>query len=211
MKKDEIILVGGGGHCKSVIDVIEQENKFSIVGIVDIKEKIGESILGYKIIGCDNDLPELSKKYKNFIVTVGQIKSPKLRIKLFKDLENLNVNMPAIISPLAYISKHSTIGKGTVVMHNVLVNCGVKIGSNCIINTKALIEHEAEIGNNCHISTNAVINGQCKVKNNCFIGSNATLTNNITIAENTILSAGSFLHKNSVENGLYIGALAVKR
>ena len=87
MKKENIILIGGGGHCKSCIDVIEQENQFSIVGIVDISKKLGKKILGYKILWTDNELPALAKKYSNFLITVGQIKSNNTRIKLFNILK----------------------------------------------------------------------------------------------------------------------------
>ena len=81
MKK--IILVGGGGHCKSVIDVIEQENKFKISGIVDQHKFLGSKILGYKVIGTDSDLSKLARKYKYALVTVGQTKTPLIRKKLF--------------------------------------------------------------------------------------------------------------------------------
>ena len=81
MKK--IILIGGGGHCKSVIDVIEQEKKFEIQGIVDKANNIGSNILGYKVIASDDNLQKLANRFKYALVTVGQIKSPALRIKLF--------------------------------------------------------------------------------------------------------------------------------
>ena len=172
--KKEILLIGGGGHCKSVIDVIEQEKKFIIAGIIDKKELIGKDILGYEAIGCDTDLPELFKKYKYAIVTIGQIKSNNLRVKLFNTLKNIGYKLPTIISPLAYVSKHSAIEEGTIIMHQVLINADVKIGKNCIINTKALVEHDAIIEDNCHISTASVINGGVTVKQNSFIGSNST-------------------------------------
>jgi sugar O-acyltransferase (sialic acid O-acetyltransferase NeuD family) len=168
-----IILIGGGGHCKSVIDVIEQENKYKIIGIVDKKEFLGNDILGYKIIACDNELKEIFKTCQNAIVTVGQIDSNTKRIKLFNTLKDIGFHLPIIISPLAYVSKHAYIDEGTIVMHNALVNANAKIGKNCIINTKALIEHDVVIGNNCHISTSAVINGGVVVKENTFFGSNA--------------------------------------
>jgi len=171
---EEIILIGGGGHCKSVIDVIEQDNKYIIAGIIDKKELIGTEILGYKVIACDNDLDELFKIYKNAIVTVGQIKSPALRIKLFNILKIIGYTLPVIISPLAYVSKYAEIDEGTIIMHQALVNASVKIGKNCIVNTKGLIEHDCIIEDNCHISTSAVINGGVIVKQGTFFGSNAT-------------------------------------
>jgi len=110
----DIILIGGGGHCKSVIDVIEQEGKFQIVGIVDKSELLGTNVLGYQIISNDSDLGDLSKKYKYALVTVGQIKSPSLRIKLFDLAKTAGFILPSIISPNAYVSQHASIGNGYV-------------------------------------------------------------------------------------------------
>jgi len=191
MKK--IILVGGGGHCKSVIDVIEQEGKFKIAGIVDQPKLLGSKILGYSVIGCDNDLKKLVKKYRYALITVGQIKSSMLRKKLFNLVNSSKFILPSIISPLAYISKHSSIGKGSIVMHNAIVNANSLIGDNCIINTSALVEHDCTISQHCHISTNATINGGVKVKSGCFIGSNATIKQSVTIKENSFIKACSFI------------------
>ena len=160
---DKIILIGGGGHCKSCIDVIEQEGRFKIAGIVDVSEKLHQEILGYEIIATDDDLPGLVNEYENFLITLGQIKNPEKRIRIFQTLKESGVKLPVIISPLAYVSRHAKIEEGTIVMHYALVNAGAKIGKNCIINTRALIEHDAFIGDHCHIATGAVINGGVKV------------------------------------------------
>ena len=179
--RTEILLIGGGGHCRSVIDVIELEEKYTIAGIIDKKELIGQDVLGYKVIGCDDDLERLFKEYKYAIITVGQIKSNSLRVKLFDKVKEIGYKLPVIKSPLAYISKHSSVEEGTIIMHQALVNANVKIGKNCIINTKALVEHDAIIEDNCHISTATVINGGVIVKENSFVGSNATTKEYIEI------------------------------
>ncbi len=189
--KLEILLIGGGGHCKSVIDVIEQEDKYQIAGIVDKKELIGTNVLGYKVIACDDNLENLFEKYKYAIVTVGQIKSSAVRVKLFNRLKEIGYKLPVVISPLAYVSKHSSIGIGTIIMHNVLLNAGVKIGKNCIINTKALVEHDSIIEDNCHVSTASVINGGVTLKENTFFGSNATSKEYVEI--NKFVKAGSLV------------------
>ena len=170
----EILLIGGGGHCRSVIDVIEQEAKFHIAGIIDKKELVGQKVLGYPVIGCDDNLHRLRDTYQYACITVGHIGSNSLRRKLCNIVETLGYELPAIISPLAYVSRHATVGRGTVVMHQALVNATAKIGKNCIINTKALIEHDAVVEENCHISTGAIVNGGVVVKANTFYGSNAT-------------------------------------
>jgi sugar O-acyltransferase (sialic acid O-acetyltransferase NeuD family) len=172
MKK--ILLLGGGGHCKSVIDVIEQEGKYAIAGIIDKKELLSTKVLGYEVIGCDDDLKVLFEKYKYAIVTVGQIKSNALRVKLFQTLKEIGYELPTIISTFAYVSKFATVEEGTVVMHHALVNPNARVGKNCIINSKALVEHDVIVGDHCHISTAVVLNGGTVVKSDSFVGSNTT-------------------------------------
>jgi sugar O-acyltransferase (sialic acid O-acetyltransferase NeuD family) len=189
----EIILIGGGGHCKSVIDVIEQEAKFEISGIVDKPELLGSKILGYQVIGNDLNLESLAKKYNYALITVGHIKSPLLRIKLFELVNKAGFTLPPIISSNAYVSKHSKIGNGSVVMHHAIVNANTSIGNNCIINSKALIEHDCSISSHCHISTNATINGGVKIGSKCFVGSNVVTKDNISIKENSFIKAGTLV------------------
>ena len=203
MNKEPIILVGGGGHCKACIDVIEMEGIYNVAGIVDDKSKIGQKLLGYDYIGTDDDLEELIKKYKNALVTVGQIKSAKVRIKLYNILKKYNAILPVIISPLAYVSKSSNIKEGTIVMHNVIVNVDASVGENCILNTNSLIEHETIIGKNCHVSTGAKVNGQVKVGMECFLGSGCVIANNVKITDNVIIPAGTTVFKDVLKQGLY--------
>lgn len=188
--KDKLILIGGGGHCKSCIDVIEQEGKYQIAGIVDKREKLHERILGYEIVATDDDLPALIKEYRNFLITIGQIGVSNKRIMLFDHLMHLGAVFPVIISPLAYVSVHSSIREGTIILHHALINAGVRIGKNCIINTKALIEHDAKIEDHCHISTGVIINGGVEVGSKCFIGSNSTINQCLKIGENAVIDSG---------------------
>lgn len=169
----KILLIGGGGHCHSVIDVLEREGRFEIAGIVDLPEQLGKEVLGYKVIATDEQLAELKQDYDYALVTLGQIKTSEPRQRIYNQLKQLGYQLPTIISPLAYVSKHAQIGEGTVIMHHALVNANARIGNNCIINTKSLIEHDAVIHDHCHISTAAVINGGVEVKENTFVGSNS--------------------------------------
>ncbi len=188
----DLILIGAGGHSKSCIEVIENEGKYKISGLLDLSEKVGEALLGYPIIGTDNDI----KKYlstHSFLITLGQIHTAKHRIKLFQLLKEHNVKLATIISPLAYVSKHATLGEGTIVMAHAFVNAGASIGTNCIINTKALIEHDCTIENNCHISISAVLAGEVCVKENSFIGANTIITQGVQINANSFIKAGQII------------------
>lgn len=186
-----ILLIGAGGHCKACIDVIEQIGEWQIAGIIDRKDSGVNEVLGYPVIGCDDDLEELRKQYDYAFVTVGQIRSAELKIKLFNQIKLLGFKQPGLVSPLAYVSKHATLGEGTIVMHYAMVNAAAKVGDNCIVNSKALIEHDAVIENHCHISTGATINGGVVVGEQSFIGSHATTKQTITISPKSFIKAGS--------------------
>lgn len=191
--KQNILLIGGGGHCKAVIDVIEQTRLYTIAGIIDHKELIGQKVLGYEIIGCDDDLDALHRHYKYALITVGQIRTPDLRIRLFEHLKRIGYILPAIISARAYVSQHASVGEGTVVMHDALINTQARIGNNCIINTKALVEHDSTVGDYCHISTACVLNGGTNIGDGSFIGSNAVSKEGAIVAERSFIKAGSVI------------------
>lgn len=202
--QESILLVGGGGHCKACIDVIEQEGKYRIAGIVDVKEKCGQTLLGYPYIGTDDDLPDLLWTYKNALITVGQIKSAALRLTLYNRLKDLNAIFPVILSPLAYLSKHAMVEEGTIIMHHALINAGAAVGANCIINSKALIEHEVKLGKHCHISTSSKINGQVLIGDECFVGSGVTIINNVEVVDRVVVPAGMTVMQSIYKAGVYI-------
>ena len=188
-----IILIGGGGHCISVTDVIERSKKFKIIGFVD---KINTNLYlksKYKYLGDDKNLKELIKKYKYSFICVGQIRSADLRVKIFNSLIKLKSQIPSIVSPLSYISKNSSLGMGTILMHGTIVNANVSIGQNCIINSKSLIEHDVFIGDHNHISTGAILNGGVNLGDKIFIGSGAIIKQGVKIGSNNFISAGSIV------------------
>jgi sugar O-acyltransferase (sialic acid O-acetyltransferase NeuD family) len=208
MNNKNIILVGGGGHCKSVIDVAESSG-WNILGILDVAENVGKKVLGYTIIGTDEQIPEFIHK-ACFLVTVGQIKDVGLRIKLHEKILSAGGELATVIASDAYISKYSEIGRGTVIMHKALVNANAKIGLGCIINTMANIEHDAIIGDYCHISTGAMVNGDCVVGDRTFLGSGVVLSNGVSVVSDNIVAGSSFVRKNIVQSGMYAGNPAIK-
>ena len=208
MNHKNLILVGGGGHCKSVIDVAESAG-WTILGILDVRKNVGKKILGYTVVGVDEQIADFVHK-AYFLVTVGQIKDAELRIKLHDKILSVDGQLATIIASDAYISKYSEVGRGTVVMHKAIINACAKTGLGCIINTMANIEHGTEIGNYCHISTGAIVNGDCVVGCETFIGSGTVVSNGISIAERCIIAAGTVVRKNIMASGIYAGNPATK-
>ena len=207
MEQKNLILVGGGGHCKSVIDVAESAG-YNILGILDMPEDVGKKVLDYKVIGTDDDIPQYVDKAE-FVITVGFIKKPALRIKLYNKVKAAGGRLATIVASTAHVSKYAELGEGTVIMHQAFVNAGAKIGDNCIINTFVNIEHDAEVGNQCHISTGTMVNGECKIGENCFIGSQSVCANCIEITSDIIVGAGSVVRKSIRVKGIYAGNPAI--
>jgi len=193
MAKDKILLIGGGGHCKSVIDVIEQTGLFEIIGIIDQQEKVGGSILGYPIIGTDNEIGLFQNNIDSLHITVGMTNLSDNRSNLYEKFKKSGLKFPVIQSPHAYVSKYAKIGEGTVIMHHAIVNAGAIVGENSIINTKCLIEHDAIIGDHCHIATGAIINGGVFIGEGSFIGSGSVSKQGSIVPANTFIKACSII------------------
>jgi sugar O-acyltransferase (sialic acid O-acetyltransferase NeuD family) len=191
-----ILLVGAGGHCRSVIEVVESTGKYVVQGIVGLRDQVGETVMGYPIIGCDDDLPNLILQTPTALVAAGQIKSASTRIRLFNQLNELQANVPIVVASSAIVSRHALVGLGSIVMHGAIVNAGAQIGINCIINSRALIEHDAVVGDHCHVSTAAVINGQARLGNECFFGSGAIAHQCVHIGDQSIVPAGTIVRKH---------------
>lgn len=203
----QLILIGGGGHCKSVIEVAESAG-YTILGILDRPEEVGKKVLDYEIIGVDDDIPRYVNQ-ADFVITVGFIKNPALRINLYEKVLQAGGKLATLIASTAHVSKYAQIGQGTVIMHQAFVNAGAVIGDNVIINTFANIEHDAQIGNQCHISTGTMVNGDCQIGDNCFIGSQSVLANAISICSDVIVGAGSLVRKSIHQAGIYSGNPAI--
>lgn len=203
----ELVLVGGGGHCKSVIEVAESAG-YKIKGILDKPELVGKKVLDYLVIGTDEQIIDMVGEVL-FVVTVGHIKNPSLRVKLHYQVLEAGGQFATLIASSSRVSKYALVGEGSVIMHNAIVNAGARIGEGCIINTSANIEHDVSIGNFCHVSTGAMVNGDCIIGEKSFIGSQSVIQNNVSIVEGCVIAAGAVVRKDIVKAGIYVGNPAV--
>jgi sugar O-acyltransferase (sialic acid O-acetyltransferase NeuD family) len=204
MSKD-LILVGGGGHCRACIDVIEAQGAYRIAGIVDVRENVGAQVSGYPVIGTDDDLAGLVGAGRSFLVTLGQVRTADHRRRLFALLDGLSAQFATIIAPSALVSRTARIGRGSIVMHHALVATGAEVGDNCILNDKSLVEHDARVEAHCHVSTGAILNGAASVGEGCFIGSGAVLSHEVFLAPGCVIGAGAVVHKSLPALGVYAG------
>ena len=187
---EPLLLIGCGGHARSLIDLVESSGRWQVMGLVGLPEQVGDEVLGYPVIGSDQDLPSLRQQCSHALLALGQIGFPTHRQRLVADLECFEFILPTVISGHAHVSRHAQLGKGISVGHGTIINAGACVGDYCILNSNALIEHDAVIGAYCHISTGALVNGGAMIGEGSFIGSGAVLRDGLNLPSHTVISAG---------------------
>ncbi len=199
-----ILLVGAGGHAVSCIDVVERSG-FKIVGLIGQQHELGLNVLSCRVLGCDNDIPDHFNTVTTALVAVGQIDTPSVRMRIYKRLREIGFDLPAIVSPLAYLSDYAKVGAGTIVMHGTIVNASAIIGDNCIVNTRALVEHDAHVGNHCHIATGAVLNGGCELGEGTFVGSGAVIREGVKVGRRCVIGMGALVRHDLPDGSVFYG------
>lgn len=194
---EKLILLGAGGHAKSVIDTLKQLNCFQIVGILDKEEKVGDVVGGIQVIGTDE---ELSKYYaqgiKYVFIGVGSVGDTRLRHRLYDEAGKIGFKFPSIIDPTAIVSNDVIIDEGCYVGKGSIINTGSRIDKQCIINTGAIVEHDCIIEEFVHIAPGAVLSGGIKIGADTHIGLNATIIQGVQIGHSSLIGAGSVVTKN---------------
>lgn len=201
---NKIVLIGAGGHCKVIIDIIKSKNEYEIVGITDKIAK--ENILDVPVIGNDDILQQLyNKGVKYAFISIGALNHICMRNNIYNKLKSIGFKVPRLFHNTSVISKYSHIQEGTCVMAGVIINPDVYIGKNCIINTGSIIEHDCKIGDNTHISPNVSIAGGVNIGVSTHIGIGASVIEGITIGDNVTIGAGSVVVDNIDDNSLAVG------
>lgn len=210
---EKIILLGGGGHAKVLIDLVKTSGEYEIAGILDSQIEVGATILGISILGNDNLIPELYKqKIKNACIAVGSAKDTSKRKLLYEKVKKMGYYVPILLHSRAFASKNGTkISEGVQIMASAIIQTGCSIGENTIVNTGAIVEHDCNIGKHVHICPGAVISGGCIVGDSAFIGAGATVIQGIKIGNNSIVAAGAVVIDDVADGRTVMGIPAKEK
>lgn len=200
----KIVLIGGGGHAKSVVDTIDRLNNMQIVGFLDNKEN--SFYKNYGVIGQDKDMTLVYGQgiHKAFIC-IGFLGHSTTRNDIYEKVKLAHFELPSIIDPSCILAKDVIINEGTFVGKNSIINAASNVGKMCIINTNAVVEHDCTIGEFSHVSVSATICGGVTIGNNTMIGANATVIQGVKIGNNVIIGAGTTVLKDVGDNETYYG------
>ena len=198
-----MLLIGGGGHCKSVLDSVLSLDIYSNIGIVD-KQTV--SLLGVSVVGSDQDLVSLFQNgWTDAFVTVGSIGNTATRRKLFDMIKQIGFHVPSVVDNTAIVARGTQIDEGCFIGKKAVINTGASLGKCAIVNTGAIIEHDCTVGDFSHISPGAVLCGQVKVGNDTHVGAGAVIRQQTLIGNNVLIGAGSVVVKKIPDRQIAYG------
>lgn len=201
--RKKTIIVGGGGHARSVLDIALQMEELEIAGCVDRNQT---DVLGVSVIGTDDDLEKLyASGIHNAFIALGD---NKLRDRLYRRLKEIGFSFVNIVSRYAVVSPRADLGEGICVMPGAVIHVNARIGDNCIINTNCNIDHDCIIGYSCHIAPGVSMSGAVNVGSGAHIGTGASVIDGISIGEWSYIGAGAAVVSDLPEHVMAYGVPA---
>ena len=204
---EKVVVLGYGGHAKSVVDCVLEAGEFEIAGYTDVEDK---KVAGIKFLGRDDRLEEIFRGgIKKAVIGIGYMGNSSARDKLYNRAKEIGFEFPVIKDSSAVVAEDVIIGEGSFVGKRAVVNAGASVGKMCIINTGCIVEHEDVIDDFTHVAVGAVLCGNVSVGNHSFIGANATIVQGVRVGSNVMIGAGAVVI-GSVEDGLKVAGVPAR-
>jgi sugar O-acyltransferase (sialic acid O-acetyltransferase NeuD family) len=192
VKPRRILLLGGGGHCQSVLDALRGSRLYAPAGIIDKKGRVGEKVCGVSVVGTDADLEAFRRKgVRLACISLGSVGDPGRRRALAARARRAGFIFPAIVHPRAIVSPRASLGAGAFVAAGAVVVAGARVGDFCIVNTGAIVEHDCRLGEFVHLATGAALSGDVSIGERSHVGTGASVRQGARIGRDTVVGAGS--------------------
>lgn len=204
-----VVIIGASGHGNVVLDCIEKEAKYNVVGFIDSFEEKGTEVSGYTVLGTEYDLPFLIEKHQLLggIIAIGDNWTRSLVVeRIFKIAPKFNY--VSAVHPNAEVGKDVQVGVGSVVMPGVTVNANAIIGDHCILNTNSSLDHDGFMSTFSSLAPNVCVGANFILGKGSAICLGSNIIENITIGNYTVVGAGSLVVGNISDNVLVYGAPA---
>lgn len=203
----KIVIMGAGGHGRVVLDILQQDAQYEVVGFIDSDTALhGREVDGLPVMGDIAIVPRLKGEgVKGAIVAIGDNKVRDRFARAFKEKGFVLVNA---VHPDASIARNAGLGQGVVVASGAIICAHARIGDNAIINTGAIVEHECVVGDSVHVGPGVKIAGRTTIKRGAHIGIGSTIIQNLVIGENAVIGAGSVVLQNVPDNVTVVGVPA---
>ena len=205
--KEKLIVFGASGHAKVVIDIVERQGEFEIVGLLDDDlNRRGERFFGYPVLGTRAELPALlSAQLRHAIVAIGDNGG---RAAVAAIMAQQGWRFATAIHPGASLGRGVEIGLGSVVMAASVVNADAHLGAQVIVNSGATVDHDCRVEDAVHIAPGCHLCGGVSVGQGSLLGVGATVTPGVRIGRNAIVGAGSTVIRDVADHATVCGSPA---
>ncbi len=204
----ELVVIGGGAHARVVIEAaLSDPRGWRIVGFVD-PEECAETCerFGVRRLGDDDVLCMLPPA--SAILGFGAIPHAAPRMAAPSRLDSVVSEWARVIHGSATLSPTASIGEGTVVMADAVIQTGARIGAHVIVNSRAVIEHDVIVGDHVQVGPGAVIGGGATIGRGAYIGLGASLRDHVRIGEGAVIGMGSTVVKDVPSHAVVMGGRA---
>lgn len=211
MIKEKVLIVGASGHAKVCIDIFEKEDKYEIVGLIDLPGKVGTKFFNYEVLGSEENIPTLFEKFGECKIFVA-VGDAWLRHKISEKIKGIisNIDFISAIHPSAIIARGVKIGRGVAIMAGVVINSDCQIGDFAILNTNSSLDHDCILNEYGSMLPNSVTGGGVHVGAFSVISIGATVLHGVKIGDHSIIGAGAVLTKNCPDKTIMYGVPAKK-
>lgn len=187
---NNLIVIGAGGHGKSVAEVVHLQKKLNIIGFLDDSYPEKSHVGDYPILGNTKDLSMYRPLADHVIIAVG---NNVLREKLLYSALNNGFQIATIIHPSAIISSQSQIGRGVTIMAGSIIGTDVVIGDGVIINSGTIVDHDCHLLDFCHLGIGVNVAGGAKIGRTAWIKAGSSLGYNVRIEDFAVVDVGTSL------------------
>ncbi|MEN4010656.1 MAG: acetyltransferase [Chloroflexota bacterium] len=187
-----LLLFGGGGHGKTLIELVRAAGTHRWVGVIDDGLIPGSDVLGVPVLGGANALAEVFARGVRLAVNgVGGINHPEVRLRVFERLAQAGFNCPAVVHPTAWIDSSARLEGGAQVLAQSYVSASAVIGYGSVLNAGVVVSHDCQIGRCVNLSPGALLAGGVRVEDFAQIGMGATVNLNLTIGRGARVGNGA--------------------
>jgi len=190
-----ILIYGGGGHAKAVMEMVRAIGAYQIAGIVDDGIPAGTNVLGIPVLGSRAILPQLARAGLKLAANgVGGIIDIGIRVKIFKVLEENGFSFPPLVHPSVVVEPSAQVGGGVQVFPQAYVGSSAVLQPRCMVNTGAIVSHDCKIGSYSHIAPGAMLAGHVHVGERTLVGMGVTTAIGIRIGNGARIGNSATLY-----------------
>jgi sugar O-acyltransferase (sialic acid O-acetyltransferase NeuD family) len=205
-----ILIIGGGGHAKQVIETLRLTDPNAQLAIIDAKPALGTTVLGVPVVGIDDSLQEAAATgFRSFAMGLGGVGDNRPRANAFTRARSVGLMPRTVVHPSAIVASSAVIGTGTVCLFGAIIGAEAFLGEDVIVSSGAIVEHDCRIGDHAHVAPGAVVAGSVEVGTLAHVGAGAVIRQGVRIGSNALVGAGAMVTKE-VPSGVTVAGVPAR-